>query len=258
MSLLGTTMATAWFEIRRSLSLQRIMVATVLAAFPPAMIAVIGFSGQEIRLDDFLIIILVAIVALLAQLLWATSNVYTELEGKSWIFLASRPRGRVSLFLGKYLSAVFFSFVVCLVAITLCLAIRTAVTMTFFTSAKWLAMTGSALVGCMTYSAIFSVIGTVFQKKAMVFGAAYIILSEIILANVPAIISQFTARFHLQIISAEWIGWFFPIGEEDFAALYGEQSFLFHLICIVLVIPILLVIGSVVVTTRQYITSEET
>ena len=100
-------------------------VATVLAGFPPTMVAVIGFSGQSIPISDLLIMVLVSIVAFLSQLLWATPNIYTELEGKSWIFVASRPRGRTALFLGKYLSAVGFSFAVCFISISLCLAIRT-------------------------------------------------------------------------------------------------------------------------------------
>lgn len=261
MNLIRSIWATTVFEIYRSLSIQRILVAAVLAAFPPAMVVVIAIAGRvsgELPLEDLLIIILVGIVGLLAQLLWATPNVYSELEGKSWIFLASRPRGRIALFLGKYLSAVAFSFAVCFVAISLCLAIRTYALQTmvnpFFT---WVGMICSMLLACFAYSAVFSVIGTLFQKRAMVFGAAFIILSEGILANVPAIISRFTARFHLQSVAASWIGWFHPIPEEQFRIIYGDTSVAFHLTCLVSAILVLLAAGCVIVTTRQYITAEE-
>lgn len=259
MNIVNSTLATVSFEIRRSLSIQRVMVASILAGFPPAMVTVIGFSGQEIPLHDMLILTLVSIVAILAQLLWATPNVYTELEAKSWIFLASRPRGRIALFLGKYLSAVAFSFAVCFGAITLCLILRTYIRSTEVNPfSTWLGMIGSALICCLTYSAIFSLIGTIFNKRAMVFGAAYIILSEVILANVPAIISNFTARFHLQLIAAEWIGWFLPIPQEQFVQIYGESSFGFHFTCIIGAILFLLVAGCIVVTSREFITSDET
>ena len=234
------------------------MVTLVLAGFPPAMIAVIGLSGRSIPLKDLLIVTLVAIVSLLAQLLWATSNVYSELEGKSWIFLASRPRGRISLFLGKYFSAVAFSFAVCLIAISLSLGIRTYLMSTMVNPiGAWLGMCGTFLLACMTYSAVFSLIGTLFQKRAMVFGAAYIILSEFILANVPAIISKFTARYHLQAIAAEWIGWLHPLPEEAFIEIFGETTLTFHLSCLLCAIALLLTLGSFIVTARQYITAEE-
>ena len=258
MNIANSTLATTSFEIRRSLTIQRIMFASILAAFPPAMITVIGLSGHEIPLHDLLILILVSIVAILAQLLWATTNVYSELEAKSWIFLASRPRGRIALFLGKYLSSVLFSFTVCSIAISLCLILRTYIRSTevnpFLT---WLGMLGSAFLGCMTYSAIFSVFGTIFHKRAMVFGAAYIIFSEIVMANVPAIISNFTARFHLQLITAKWVGWFLPIPEKQFIQIYGEPYFGFNLACIIGAILLLLAAGCVIVTSREYITSEE-
>ena len=262
MNLIRSIWATTLFEIKRSFSVQRVLVAAILAGFPPAMVTVITIagrrSGDQLPLDNLLIIILVSIVGLLSQLLWATPNVYTELEGKSWIFIASRPRGRISLFLGKYLSAVAFSFAVCFIAISLCLGIRTYALTTQVNPAKtWLAMNSAMLLACFSYSAIFSVIGTLFQKRAMVFGAAYIILSEAILANVPAIISRFTARFHLQAIAADWLGWFHPIPEEQFRMIFGDTSTAFHLTCLISAIIILLAIGCTIVTARQYITAEE-
>ena len=258
MNLLRSTWATATFEVQRSLSAQRLMVASVLAGFPPVMVTVIGLSGGEIPLTDLLIIVLVSIVGLLAQMLWATSNVYAELEGKSWIFLASRPQGRISLFLGKYIAAVGFSFAVCFIAISACLAIRTYL---FFSEINpiliWLGMIGSMLTACLIYSAVFSVIGTIFKKRAMVFAAGYIVLSEIILPDVPAIIGRLSARFHLQAIAAKWIGWFHWIPEENYAILYGQFSLGFHLACVGCATVALLITGCIIVTRREYVTSEE-
>jgi ABC-type transport system involved in multi-copper enzyme maturation permease subunit len=260
--LVRSVLATFFFEIHRCLNLQRVAVVLVLSLFPPAMIAAIGLSGRAhanpIPMSDFLIVVLVGIVGILAQLLWATSAVHSELEGKSWIFLASRPRGRISLFLGKYLAAVAFSFAVCLLAASGCLIVRTYVAKTMVNPIDtWLAMNATSLVSCLTYSAIFSCIGTFSQKRAMVFSAGYFILSEMILANVPAIISQFTARFHLQSIAAEWIGWFYPIGEQEYHELYGKFSLGFHLTCVFAGIVGLLVAGCWIVSSRQYLTDEE-
>ncbi len=258
MNLLMTTLATAIFEIRRSLSIQRMLVASVLAGFPPAMLTIIGLSGEEIGMTDLLIVMLVLVVSILAQLLWATSNVYTELEAKSWIFLASRPSGRAALYLGKYLAAVTFSFAVCFVAITACLVLRTGFTRTMLPFDTWVGMQATALLSCACYSAVLSLIGTLFQKRAMVFGAAYIILSDFVIANIPAVIGQFTVRYHLQSISAWWIGWYFPIPEKDYVQTFGELGTWSHLTYLLVAIPVLLYAGCFVITSRQYITADET
>ena len=263
MNLLRSILATTQFEFSQSLSAQRLLVAAVLAGFPPAMITVIWQAGRRsgnvVPLDDLLIFILVSIVALLAQLLWATPNVYSELEAKSWIFVASRPGGRIALFLGKYLAAVFFGFSVCYVSVSACLVIRAiAMNTSVFPYTTWLGMNSTLLLACFSYSAIFSLIGTIFQKKAMVFAVAYVLLSEGIVANIPAIISRFTPRFHLQTIATKWIGWILPIPEEIYKQEFGDTSTLFHLLCLVPAIVMILICGCIVITSRQYITAEET
>ena len=43
------------------------------------------------------------VITLFGLLLWVTPVVQAELEGRTWIYLAVRPRGRVSMLLGKYL-----------------------------------------------------------------------------------------------------------------------------------------------------------
>ena len=127
MNLLRSIYATILFEFKRSMSPQRLALAGVLSLFPPTMLFFTTVSGSNLPITELLILILVGMVSVLAQLLWATPNVYSELEGKSWIFLASRPRGRIALFLGKYVSSVVFSYAICFIAITLCLAIKTYV-----------------------------------------------------------------------------------------------------------------------------------
>lgn len=261
MTLLRSILATIIFEFKRSMSAQRVLLAAVLSLFPPTMLFFTSVSGSELPITDLLILILVGMVSILAQLLWATPNVYSELEGKSWIFLASRPRGRIALFLGKYFSSVIFSFGICVIAITFCLVIKTYVPPMTLTNPlpDWIGLNAIAFISCMVYSAVFSVIGTLFQKRAMVLGAAYIVLSEAIIANVPAIISRFTCRYHLQGLAFEWLGWLHPFStSEEYKLFFGDHSTTFHLVCLGVGVVVLLVIGCVAVMTRQYVTAEET
>ena len=124
--------ATCMFELRRSMSAQRISVTTGLALFPPAMLSLL-IVGAKVSNDDggammidsaqFLAVFLVALVMLLGLLLWATPNVYSELEGKSWLFIASRPHGRTSVFLGKFMASVLVSLMICFIAVSLCVLV---------------------------------------------------------------------------------------------------------------------------------------
>ena len=80
------TLATFVFEIRRSFSVHRLMVAIGLALFPPVMLNVVAriafvrgsrVAGDVIQNMEFSMIFLVALVCLLTLLLWATPNVHS-------------------------------------------------------------------------------------------------------------------------------------------------------------------------------------
>jgi ABC-type transport system involved in multi-copper enzyme maturation permease subunit len=71
----------------------------------------------------FALVFLVALVCVLMLLLWATPNVHSELEGKTWHFLVVRPGGRIACFLGKYLVAVSVSFATALVSLSGCVLV---------------------------------------------------------------------------------------------------------------------------------------
>ena len=124
--------ATCMFELRRSMSVQRISVSIGMALFPPAMLSLLIFGAKVSSADggaqmidsaQFLAVFLTALVLLLSLLLWATPNVYSELEGKSWLFVASRPAGRTLIFLGKFMASVVVSLAICFTAITLCVLV---------------------------------------------------------------------------------------------------------------------------------------
>src|SRR6186713_867278 len=104
MSLGGKIAATAWFDFRRSLTVSRLSVFVVLCLFPPAILA-INLYGPGRDAAPVIIGVTVMMVGILAELLWATPIVYGELEGKTWLFLAVRPRGIIAMLLGKYLIA---------------------------------------------------------------------------------------------------------------------------------------------------------
>lgn len=261
------SMATCFFELKRSMTIQRGFVAAVLALFPPVMIFLllfVSFTQNEpgiIGQLKMMMVMLVSLVCVLSILLWATPNVYSELEGKSWIFSASRPNGRTSLLLGKYLAAVIYSFVVCEIAITCSLLLTVLFNIpTRDMASDWAALSGLFFLGCLAYGAVFSLIGTVFSKRSMVIGAVYVVLFEGFCGMLPSLLAKFTMQYHLRSLGFEWLGFFLPraFDEETYNLNFGEPVVWFNLTCLLAGTVLFLFVAIMVINWRQYITSDET
>ncbi len=252
-------------------------MSLVLALFPPLMITLMLVSTNVVRTIDsddgevqevvgiiqsftpFAIVFLVSLVCLLSLLLWATPNVYSELEGKSWSFIASRPGGRVSIFLGKFLASFIVSYAIALASMSLCVLVADRIINLPDPKTLWLALAGIYFLACFVYGAIFSTLGTLFYKRAMVIGAGYLIGSEIFLASIPAVISKLSMRFHLQQLGISWMGFFLPFeGEREYEILYGKPWSDWVYLSILLGSGLLaLGIGISIIVSRQYMTSDE-
>ena len=260
--------ATFEFELRRSLTLNRFLVALGLAMFPPVMLNVVvrtafvsnsKIAGDVVEYSEFAMIFLVALVCILTLLLWATPNVQSELEGRTWNFVAVRPRARVASFLGKYVLAVFVSFAVSCTALAGCILVANSyqgLQNPLKTLSSLIVIFGMA---CIVYAAIFSAIGTIFIKRAMVVAAGFMIGFETLLSLIPAIISKITMSFHLRSIGIKWIGYFLPYTESEYNGTFGKPwPVEWHMLCIAIMTVVALTVGMIVITNRQYVTADQT
>jgi hypothetical protein len=266
-------LATCRFELIRSFTLQRIAVSGILILFPPAMLTLIIAAPQAVNIEGtdgnvpvfefstFAIIFLVSLVCVLSLLLWATPNIQSELEGKTWTFIAMRPGGRIACYLGKYLTAVMTSYVIAILALTACALIANRYAMMGSPEEALNTWTSLAIIyalACFVYGAIFSFIGTIFIKRAMVVGAVFIVGVEVLMSIVPAIISRFTMSYHLRRLGELWLEWFLPESKALVEASFGPAGpTWFHLTCIIGAGIFFLIAGGYVVVNRQYITSNE-
>ena len=264
-------MATCAFELRRSMSAQRISVSVGLALFPPVMLSLLILGAKMSDMDggarmidssQFLAVFLTALVLLLSLLLWATPNVYSELEGKSWLFVASRPSGRTSIFLGKFMASVAVSQGICFLAISLCVLVIHRNHGTVEPIRLWLAMNIVYFLATLIYAAVFSLIGAMFVKRAMVVGAGFLIGFDVFLASLPgALINRFTVRHHLQEIGIATMGWFFPTpagSEKEYRFIYGQQwPMWIHVTLLLVATLVLLIVGVKVISSREYVTSDQ-
>lgn len=266
--LLRGAKATFVFELRRAMTWNRFLVAFGLALFPPVMLNVIvrtafvshsRIAADVTQYSEFAMIFLVALVCILSLLLWATPNVQSELEGKTWNFIAARPRARIASYLGKYFLAVFISMAVSCTALagSVLVANRYQGLQDPLSTLSSLAMIYG--MACLVYAAIFSAIGTIFIKRAMVVAAGFVIGVETFLSVIPAVVNKVTMSFHLRSIGLQWVGYFLPYTPKgEYHAVYGQPwPVWIHISFIAIMTVVALTVGMIVITQRQYVTSDQ-
>ena len=189
------------YELMRSLTPLRIMLWVGLLLFPVILVAVVRFfmirAGAST--DDFLgvtivlFILLPEVITILCMLLWATPIVNAELESQTWVYSVVRPKARWALITGKYLVAVAWT------ASCTSLSATLAIPISGMAGAfkVWFTMIGLCWLSAICYGALFMLIGTLIQRRAMVIAFFHAIFVEFILASIPAVINQFTISFRL-------------------------------------------------------------
>ncbi len=259
-------MAICTFELVRNFTVQRLMVAGVLAIFPPGMMFLILFVPRlmgatvNVIVPEFLILVLVSITCFLSLLLWSSTIVDSDLEGRTWVYLASRPWGRVSSLLGKYLASLLQCWGVCLIAICGSVLIaRLAGDLTGDTVQLCLSMMAVFAVASIVYDCVLSFLGVLFFKRAMVACVAWALVSELFLANVPAIVRFVSVRYHIQELVFRWVGWLFPFpdGEETYRMLYGDFGVWVHLGILALISIVTMAAALWRINHHEYLSAEE-
>jgi ABC-type transport system involved in multi-copper enzyme maturation permease subunit len=98
-----------------------------MALFPVALVAMIRYQGGPLDRQwpsgIVLFNLIPGLTCVLALMLWATPMVHSELEARTWPYLAVRPGGKTAVLLGKYLSAVAWTIAVAWLSLTLSIAV---------------------------------------------------------------------------------------------------------------------------------------
>lgn len=198
--------AASFFEWRRLMKFPRLAWWLGLAAFPAVLTgAVRSVVGPPESVEEQAAVAFVlsgGVASVLALLLAATPVVYGELEGKTWAYLAVRPRGKGSVFAGKYLAAVTWATSAAWIGLIATFAV-------FGASAPpslWLELCGIAVLGNLAVGAVMVFLGVLSLRRAMVFGVLYVLIAEIFLASVPAVVMKLTIRYRVQTLFAKATG----------------------------------------------------
>jgi ABC-type transport system involved in multi-copper enzyme maturation permease subunit len=206
-AVLGVT----WYELRRWLTPMRCLFWATLMMFPVVLIATILYllderqPGQDhLYLAGLLFLLLPEVITVLCMLLWVAPIVNEELESQTWIYALVRPGGRGAVLLGKYIVAVLWTgtCTTCSTIICLILAWHEQIQQVTSIAATLIAINWIAAIA---YGALFLLLGTLFQRRAMVISLVYAILIEATLGWLPAVINRFTVSFRLRSLLIDWL-----------------------------------------------------
>ena len=250
------------FELRRAVGWSRMIWWVVLALFPVLIVTLIRTNPVDTPRDQWWTIILFMLVPMLVSMLgtflWTTPAVATELERKSWVYLAIRPHGRTAVLLGKYLAGVVWVMSAAIVGLTI----------------SWMSATGEegwqpwlvnlklTLLSCPAYAAIYLAIGTVMPKKAMVVAVAYTLIFELVISFVPAVINTLTVQFRLRTLLFEWANIDFEIEGADAGpfgtiAFVGEPPSTKHVLILIAYTVVMLIVALNLVRWSEFSAAAE-
>jgi ABC-type transport system involved in multi-copper enzyme maturation permease subunit len=122
----------------------------------------------------------------------------------------------------------------------------------------WMIFAVLVLLASFGYGAVFSLLGALFHRRAMVVAVTYSIFSEFVLTNIPGavIVKQFTFSFHFKNLLFAWRD--FNLPTTDFNEIFLDSAPpIQHLAIMIALTVTLLFCANFAVTHREYITADE-
>jgi hypothetical protein len=251
-------------ELKRSMTAGRVIWWFAMAAFPVLITLIIwmiddfGRGATPSQLDTFWSLLLYTLIPCvccsLSVLLMAAPAVATELEQRSWVYLATRPNGIFWLLLGKYLVSVTWGSTAAWAGILGAIPFVTSTTPIRLGAT----LAGLSLLSSVSYSAVYLLIGALFPKRAMVFSVMYTGLVEVVLGFIPAVVNRMTVQYRMRSLLVQWM----PTDEEmreapAFAYVFGEGSSSVQILWLITLTAIFLSAALVVAHRKEFTTASE-
>ncbi|MFN3192481.1 MAG: hypothetical protein ACE361_18355 [Aureliella sp.] len=240
------------FELRRSVTLGRILVWVALCLFPPLLVATMRVQSRGQIPDEVFALICYVLVpqvsCMLGLLLWATPAVGTELEAQSWVNLIMREKGRIGVALGKYAVAVVW---------TASYGIVSAVLVSTFagtdeTLQLMLGLSALVVFSSLAYAALYLMIGTAFFRRATIAAVVYSLILEGLISWIPATINQATVSYRLRTLLADWTCVSKLRDDLDMAVLFGDEPTWVNILVLLAYALVFLGLSAYFVQTREY------
>lgn len=248
--------AASRFEARRSISLPRLATWCLLVMFPVGILSVFRYMGEAHPTNVWAVMFFLLIpeaLCLLALLLWVAPMLQSELDGKTWPYLAVRPHGRLIMYFGKYFNGIAWSMAAGLASLTLGILIVSPLMADPLQ--MWASLAALVFLACCGYGALYSLIAVVIPKRAILIAVAYTLIGEVVIGTLPAVVCEVTLQFHFRCLLREWVD--FKINSADARLLFSAAPAWQHLaICSGMTLGFL-GMGAWVISRREYSVQDE-
>jgi hypothetical protein len=194
------------------------------------------------------------VITLFGLLLWVPTLVHAELEGRTWIYLAVRPRGRVNVLLGKYLTAVTWTILAGWISTTLCVLVARPDS----AFRLWGTMVVLVALASVSYGALYALFGVLLHRRAMVIAVAYTLIFEFLASLIPAVINKLTVQYRLRNLLFTGMDWWELLPKEAGEVFLGTEPAWLHVLVLGAGVAAVLWVASQIIQLKEYATVSDT
>ena len=203
--------------LRQILGGARVWLLALFLCLPVILLAIVlsarGFRipEREVALGVYYFVLYPQALCILAALLYGSSLLAAEIEGKTLVYLFTRPVSRARVLLQKYLATVAVLVAITTASLTLCFALGG-----FPGGLRMYATLVASIVAALcAYTAIFALLGLLVPRRAIPAGLIYTALVEIVLGFVPALANELSVSHYLRSFALHLSGRALPVEVQE-------------------------------------------
>ncbi|MCA9061931.1 MAG: hypothetical protein KDA96_02700 [Planctomycetaceae bacterium] len=262
-------LAVLLFELRRSVTVTRVMWWIVLASLPILVTVLLRFGTE---MDEAIrsgrmpaeavnstwsvlyYVIVTCVSCTLGVFLNTAPAVATELEQHSWVYMATRPNGIRWLLFGKYTIGVLWAATAAIAGLSVSVFLCEAPESWLI----WRTLTVLCILSSLCYGAIYLMIGAIMPKRAMVLCVVYTIFVEIVLGLIPAVVNRLTIQYRLRSLFVNWA----PLNQDIrnqpfFGHVFDEKSAAWQIAWLMGLMILFLAAAQVVAHRKEFTQASE-
>jgi ABC-2 type transport system permease protein len=201
-----------WLTLRQHSRGRRLLVLAVLFTLPAVLAGVARYFNPSLAVKslEFAIALTVLPHALvpLTALLYASGMIEDEIEDQTLTFLLVRPLPKWALYIARLLATVLVVSILVMVFTLLTYAAIYAGDTSLWDSGILARASKTAALFALALCAYCAIFGWVslLVRRSLIVGAAYIILFEGLLANIPFVARSLTIMYYFRVLTERWTG----------------------------------------------------
>jgi ABC-type transport system involved in multi-copper enzyme maturation permease subunit len=187
--------------LRQILGGMRVWLLLLFLGLPVLLLAIVLSAGgfrfvhdPEVTLGIYYFLLYPQALCILAALLYGSSLLAAEIEGKTLVYLFTRRVSRTHVLVQKYLATVAALITLTGASLTVCFALGG------FPGGMrmYLTLLATIAAAVFAYTAIFSLLGLLVPRRAIPAGLIYTALVEVILGTVPVLANELSVSHYLR------------------------------------------------------------